>query len=161
MELLRKVTKHLYTPITLVLGRICAGKSSYCRQFPDKKHIAVSNIVRKLSGVHSRKALQDTGSLARLISDEIIREIHAYDGDVLVDGIRQYSIIRRIVKEFGRGEVGILWLEVPERERRKRFESRERPNELPFRQADLRDDDMGLSTIEDWAKQYGRVIHNY
>lgn len=162
MDLLREATEHLNKPIVLVLGRICAGKGTYCYQFPEKKHIVVSDIVKRIGGVRSRSDLQETGDLDRLIAEELIKEIRLHDEDVLVDGIRQLSILRAILQEFGKDKVDVLWLEVPKRERSRRFESRgRRRDDIPFDQADIRDENLGIGDVETWAKQRGRVIHNY
>lgn len=162
MDLLREATEHLNKPIVLVLGRICAGKGTYCHQFPEKKHIVVSDIVKRIGGVRSRSDLQETGDLDRLIAEDLIKEIRLHDEDVLVDGIRQLSIIRAITREFGKNKVDVLWLEVPKRERLHRFSNRgHRRDDIPFEQADTRDESLGIGEVENWARRHGRVIHNY
>lgn len=155
---------HSNKPIILVLGKICAGKGTYCQSFPEKKHITVSDIVKKVSGVRSRSDLQQTSQFDYLIADELIEKIRFYldEQDVIVDGIRQLSIIRAIVKEFGKENVDVIWLEVPTEERKRRFETRKRQrDDVPFEQADIRDTSLGLGDVENWAKQYGQVIPNY
>ena len=115
--------------IILVFGRICSGKSS----FQTNAHrIVVSDIVRKLINSNDRSQLQNTQHLDEQIAEEILRQMETYNyqmshnllkvHNIVVDGIRQPSIVKCILKQHP--EANLIWLDVPEETRRRRYEIR-------------------------------------
>lgn len=139
-------------PVILVLGKLCSGKGQYCRtHFPDRKQIIVSDIVRRLSGKTKRKDLQKTRNLDQQIADEIIEQL---DGEVVVDGIRQMSIVRRVMDAVGEKNVDIIWLDVPEEELKRRYTERGAEKDTgSFAHAEFQDRMLGLGDVERWAKE--------
>lgn len=139
-------------PIVLVLGKMCTGKGVYCEKaFPGMQKIVVSDIVKSLSGARTRSQLTKTKHLDLQIADEIVRQIHGHS-KVIVDGIRQMSIIQRIVDEFGEDNIDVIWLETPEDEMRRRYYRRgSRKDDQPFETALAKDEELGLGDVERWA----------
>ena len=115
--------------IILVFGRICSGKSS----FQASAHrIVVSDIVRKLINSNDRSQLQNTQHLDQQIAEKILQKMESYDylmshdllrvHNIVVDGIRQASIVEYILERFP--EAHLVWLEVPTETRKRRYETR-------------------------------------
>ena len=104
------------TKVTLLFGRICSGKSSY-RADELIPRVIVSDIVRSIIAdrAATRDQLQDTMHLDNLIADSIIQCIDIYEASygrgVIVDGIRQVSIVEKVLEKYPDAE--LVWLEVP------------------------------------------------
>lgn len=139
-------------PIVLVLGKMCTGKGVYCEKaFPGMHKIVVSDIVKSFSGAKTRSQLTRTKHLDQIIADEIIRQIHDHER-VVVDGIRQKSIIQRIVDEFGEDNIDVIWLQTSEDEMRRRYYRRgSKKDDQPFETALAKDEELGLGDVERWA----------
>lgn len=143
--------------IVLIFGKICSGKSTYADALcyvTKAKRITVSDIVKRVSGKATRSELQTTQDLDEQISAELILEIEKYD-KVVIDGIRQHSIVWNLVNKFGKPNVDMLWLEVADDVRRYRFYDRAiAKDDISFEQADERDEKLGLSYVakvfENW-----------
>ena len=119
--------------ITLLFGRICSGKSSYK---PDLPRIVVSDVVRSIIGSADRSKLQTTMNLDDQIADRIVKAVAAFkkykqshrnvdihiSDEIIVDGIRQSSIVDQILQSYP--DAKLVWLEVPVQERKRRYESR-------------------------------------
>ena len=143
--------------IVLIFGKICSGKSTYADALcyvTKAKRITVSDIVKRVSGKATRSELQTTQDLDEQISAELIVEIEKYD-KVVIDGIRQHSIVWNLVNKFGKPNVDMLWLEVADDVRKYRFYDRAiAKDDISFEQADERDEKLGLSYVakvfENW-----------
>jgi cytidylate kinase len=136
--------------IVLIFGKICSGKSTYADALcyvTKAKRITVSDIVKRVSGKVSRSELQQTQDLDVEIAKELIAEISKYD-KVVVDGIRQTSIVWLLVHEYARENIDMIWLEVPDDIRKYRFHDRSiAKDDISFEQADERDEKLGLLEV--------------
>lgn len=108
--------------ITYLFGRICSGKSTYK---PSIRRIEVSRIVKAITKDTSREDLQNTMHLDMHITENIAMVLDYYEHtqvkEVVIDGIRQPSIVEALIRDYP-GEM--VWLEVPVEERKRRYESR-------------------------------------
>ena len=93
--------------VTLVFGRICSGKGSY-RKDADKR-IVVSDIVKHIISSNNRDALQNSLHLDSQIGTTLINAIYiasmANRDHVVVDGIRQVSIVDRVLNAYPDAEL--------------------------------------------------------
>ena len=149
--------------ITLLFGKICSGKSTYADALcyvTKAKRITVSDIVKRVSGKASRSELQQTEHLDVAITEELCAEIAKYR-TVVIDGIRQYSIVRSLVEKFGLDCFDMVWLEVPDDVRRYRFYDRAiSKDDITFEEADERDDKLGLGELQNKLKDWYIKINN-
>ena len=110
--------------ITLVFGRICSGKGSYMKEAD--KRIVVSDIVKSMVSSTNRDALQNSMHFDSQIGTALINSIYiatmADKEHIVVDGIRQVSIVDRVLQAYPDAEM--IWLEVPYDERKRRYENR-------------------------------------
>lgn len=152
--------------IILVVGYTCSGKTTYCADFAVRegyRHLVVSDFVKKrLKSSKRADLIKDTSKqLARDIAVDLTDYLQEHD-KVIVDGIRQWSIIEFICKSFLLHEVEIRWLEVPYQELKRRFEARGAINEgLAFEQAYQKDNDLGLAECKKEINNLIQVIKNY
>jgi hypothetical protein len=148
--------------LTLLFGKICSGKSTYADAlcFVTKaKRITVSDIVKRVSGKATRSELQNTAHMDQLIAHELIQECNNYD-KVVVDGIRQYSIVENVLDCYG-DNVDMIWLEVPDEIRKHRFYGRSiSKDDITFEEADARDEKLGLLELQNKLKSSYIVINN-
>ena len=149
--------------ITLLFGKICSGKSTYADALcyvTKAKRITVSDIVKRLSGMTSRSQLSTTADLDESIAIELCKEIKRYD-KVVIDGIRQYSIVFELVLEFGRDEIEMIWLEVPDEVRRHRFYDRAiAKDDMTFEMSNELDDKLGLADLQEKLKDVYTIVNN-
>jgi len=149
--------------IVLLFGKICSGKSTYADALcyvTKAKRITVSDIVKRVSGKVSRSELQGTAHMDKEIALELIEEINKYD-KVVIDGIRQYSIVLELAAEFGFTELDLVWLEVPDDIRKYRFYDRAiSKDDITFEEADIRDEKLGLKELQDKLKDTYIKINN-
>jgi hypothetical protein len=153
--------------IIILLGRICSGKSSYK---PDSGYrIVVSNIVRDLIQSQERSALQDTLHLSDRIGEEIISCLDALttaikyklieDHTIIVDGIRQSSIIDQILQYYPHSS--LVWLDVPFEERKRRYNARNAEKDTEnFEVADNKAIELECQKIYSIFKEQIKVINN-
>ena len=153
------------TKITLLFGRICSGKSSY-KADELVPRIIVSDLVRSIIAdqAATRDQLQDTMHLDNLIANSIIECIDIYEASygrgVIVDGIRQVSIVDKVLKEYSNAE--LVWLEVPTEERKRRYESRKDIKDIePFEVADNKPIELECQNIFSTFKDKITIINNY
>jgi len=124
--------------ITLLFGRICSGKGSYLKD--QGTRIVVSDIVRSIVSSSNRDALQDSMHLDSRIAEGLIITINrALEADpykpVIVDGIRQVSIVDQVLINFPNAE--LIWLSASDSERKRRYEARKDIKDVePFEIAD-------------------------
>jgi hypothetical protein len=145
--------------LTLLFGRICSGKSS---MYPDAKRVVVSNIVKGILQTTDRNKLQDSLHLDQEIAQSICMNLHFYAEQyphVVVDGIRQSSIVDFVLKEFPDAE--LIWLEVPVRERKRRYEARKDVKDVElFEVADNKPIELECQKIYSIFKDKLRIINN-
>ncbi len=145
--------------ITLLFGRICSGKST---MYPDAKRIVVSNIVKGILETTDRDKLQDSMHLDLEIARSICMNLYHYAEQyphVVVDGIRQSTIVDFILAEFP--DVEMIWLEVPVEERKRRYESRKDKKDVqPFEIADNKPIELECQNIFTIFKNRLQIIHN-
>lgn len=150
-------------PIVLIFGKICSGKSTYANALSyvtKAKHITVSDIVKRVSGATTRSTLQMTHNLDEAIAVELVKEIEKY-GKVVVDGIRQKSIVDWLLKHFHRDDILMLWLDTPDEIREYRFRDRiMTKDDISFEQADQRDAELGLLELQEALKKQYVIINN-
>ncbi len=144
--------------IILVCGNLCSGKGHYCEnRYPDFHKIIVSDIVKSLIKSSGRNELSKTKHLDQQILSILIRQITFYE-KVVVDGIRQMSILKGLEDEFGSDIKDIVWLEVPEDTRRERFTQRgSAKDNLDFDTAMQTDRNLGIEDVENYVKGKHRV----
>ena len=149
--------------VVLLFGKICSGKSTYADALcyvTKAKRITVSDIVKRVSGKVSRSELQGTAHMDREIALELIAEIKKYD-KVVIDGIRQLSIVVELAAEFGQEELSLIWLEVPDDIRKYRFYDRSiSKDDITFEEADARDEKLGLKELAESLKDSYIIINN-
>ena len=146
--------------LTLLVGRICSGKSTYK---PDACRIVVSNIVKDIIKSSDRSQLQDTMHLAKRIATAITMIIdtsqHMFD-EIIVDGIRQPEIVEELLKYHPYAD--LVWLEVPEEERKRRYETRKDAKDTEsFEIADNKAIELECQKIFSIFKDQLTVVHNY
>lgn len=149
--------------IVLLFGKICSGKSTYADALcyvTKAKRITVSDIVKRVSGKVSRSELQNTAHMDQDICHELCQEINKYD-KVVIDGIRQYTIVTGLVSEYGLENLDLIWLEVPDATRRYRFYDRAiSKDDITFEAADERDEKLGLKELQDKLKDSYIIVNN-
>lgn len=153
------------TKVTLLFGRICSGKSSY-RADELIPRVVVSTLVRSVIADHAatRDQLQNTMHLDNLIADSIIQSIDIYEASygrgVIVDGIRQVSIVEKVLEKYPDAE--LVWLSVEDSERKRRYESRKDIKDVEsFEVADNRPIELECQKIYETYKDKLTIINNY
>ena len=146
--------------LTLLFGRICSGKSSYK---PKEYRIVVSNIVKGIISKSTREELQNTIHLDQKIGEAlvmVIDQVADHVEYVIVDGIRQASIVEMVLQHYPYAE--LVWLEVPTEERKRRYESRKDAKDVElFDIADNKPIELECQKIFTIFKQRLKVIDNY
>lgn len=149
--------------VVLLFGKICSGKSTYADALcyiTKAKRITVSDIVKRVSGKISRSELQNTAHMDVEIIKELCAEINKYD-KVVIDGIRQYSIVLGLSTEYGLSNIDMIWLEVPDEIRKYRFHDRAiSKDDITFEEADARDERLGLKELAESLKKTYTIINN-
>lgn len=145
--------------LTLLFGRICSGKSSL---YKDSYRIIVSNLVRGIINSASREDLQNTMHLDNKIAESVIRTIDYVIDEhphVVVDGIRQASIVEKVLQHYPKAE--LVWLSVTDAERRRRYISRMDAKDVePFELADTKPIELECQKIYEIYKDSIVVIDN-
>ena len=161
MKLIQVIEQINQKQIILVSGKIASGKGYFIsKKYPKYNVIVVSDIVKQLVGSSNRSKLTNTQSLDKQISDSLISKIKPLD-KVVVDGIRQLSIIKAIVNKFGEQSVNLIWLDVPNSILKQRFDNRDdAKDDLTFNQALKKDEQLGLNQVEQYIRANGIVINN-
>lgn len=147
--------------IVLVCGNIACGKGTFCKtKFPGYFHITVSDIVKKLSNETERSELGKTAHLDARIIQVLIDQIRQHD-QVVVDGIRQLSIVHALENHFQQQIKKVIWLDVPEDQRRKRFAERGDPKDNMNYDASMKSDRaLGIDKVEQYIRDKHHV-ENY
>lgn len=156
--------------IVFISGRICSGKGYTCSQLhltvPNCGHIIVSDTVRSIVNSNERQVLQNTAYMDKVIAHELARRIDnqfALNRElVIVDGVRQLSIIVELSKSFT--NVSYVWVECPAEIRKQRYIARQssKDSATSFEDAEAADDKLGLADLETWFKTVGTatIINN-
>ena len=153
--------------VLFLFGPICSGKSTVDLG-QQSIRITVSNVVKRLMQSEDREVLQKSKHLDNIIADEIIEEISMISNFVdivpqyiVIDGIRQYSIVKQIEQWITNStniQMEYVWLEVPTAERKRRFEARKDPKDtLTFEEAEKRDNALGLSELFSILKEQNKI----
>ena len=120
----------------------------------------VSDIVKSLINSEKRSDAVNTVHYDQQIITRLIDEINKHD-KVVVEGIRQPSIIQALQSYYGSQIVDMIWLDVPTDVRKERFNKRSRPgDDQPFDQAGHGDEGLGIGDVERIMKTKGRVASN-
>lgn len=145
----------------LVFGRICSGKSEY--RIKDRVgRVYVSGIVRGLVWNQDRNALQNTMHLDNQIAERILKafEDMNHTSEIIVDGIRQVSIVNKVLEVYPDAEM--VWLEVPTEERKRRYENRKDIKDIePFEVADNKPIELECQNIFSTFKDRLTIVNNY
>jgi hypothetical protein len=147
--------------LVLVFGRICSGKGSH---LPGIRRIVVSDIVKSIISSSNRDALQNSLHLDSQIATTLINNIYianmANEEEIVVDGIRQVSILDRVLNAYPEAE--LVWLEVPTEERKRRYEARKDAKDVePFEVADNKAIELECQKIFSTFKDKLTIINNY
>jgi len=154
--------------ILFLFGRICSGKSSF--NDTTSYRIVVSNIVRDLIQSKDRNKLQQTMHLDERIAEEIISCLDALTTaieknlierkTIIVDGIRQASIVEKVLEYYPKSE--LIWIEVPTETRKRRYETRNAEKDVePFDLADNMPIELECQKIFNIFEERLQIIHNY
>lgn len=154
--------------IMLLCGRICSGKSSF--KYTTSYRIVVSNIVRDLVQSQDRNALQQTMHLDERIAEEIVSCLDALttainknlieDKTIVVDGIRQASIIKRVLDWYPKSE--LIWIDAPTATRKRRYEARNAEKDVDsFDIADNKPIELECQKIYSIFKDRLSIINNH
>lgn len=154
------------TSVTLLFGRICSGKSSFK---PNAYKVGVSQLVRAVISDYAptatREQLQDTMHLDTKIAESILMvtdyatQLYKHP-EVVIDGIRQVSIVEMILEKYPNAE--LIWLEVPTEERKRRYESRQDIKDVEsFEIADNKPIELECQEIYSTFKDKIKIINNY
>jgi predicted kinase len=139
--------------IILVCGNIACGKGTYCtKKYPGFAHITVSDIVKQLSKQTERSELGKTAYLDLKIIQALIEKINQHD-KVVVDGIRQVSILHALENHYQQQIKKVIWLDVPEDVRKQRFAGRkDRKDNLDYDVAMASDRQLGIGDVESYIR---------
>lgn len=147
--------------ITMVFGRICSGKSEY--RIKDKVgRTYVSNIVRALVESSDRDKLQNSMHLDDQIAEKILEgpKLMEDTSEIIIDGIRQVSIVNKVLQHYPDAE--LVWLEVPTEERKRRYESRKDVKDVElFEVADNKLIELECQKIFSTFRDKLTIINNY
>lgn len=149
--------------VILLLGRICSGKGSYMKG--EGTRIVVSDVVKSIVNSSSRDLLQNSMHLDSRIAENLIILINraletTSNSPVIVDGIRQISILHQILTNFP--DANMVWLEVPTEERKRRYEARKDKRDVEsFEVADNRPIELECEKIFNTFRDKLTTIHNY
>ena len=158
MKLTELVAEH---NIILVSGNLCSGKGYYCAtQYPEYYHLPVSDVVKRLAKTNVRSQLANTESMDKLIVEELCKYIDAHP-NIVIDGIRQVSIIKALQYRYGDNIKDIIWLDVPDDTRRQRFANRaDKKDDVSFDDASAGDTKLGIGDVEKYMRYFGRTVNN-
>ncbi len=143
--------------IVLVCGNIACGKGTYCKtMLPNSVQLTVSTIVKQLSQQTERSELGKTAHLDEKISQVLIEKIDEVlkTSDVVIDGIRQVSILLALEHHFGTAIKKIVWLDVPESVRRQRFAGRnDAKDNMDYDTSMASDRGLGIDHVEHYIRE--------
>ena len=121
--------------------------------------VVVSDIVRGIINTANRDALQNTMHLDNRIAESIIEAASIHD-TIIIDGIRQVTIVDRVLAAFPDAE--LVWLEVPVEERKRRYEHRKDAKDVEsFEIADNKPIELECQKIFSTFRDRLKIINNY
>lgn len=128
------------------------------------KRIVVSDIVKSIVSSTNRDVLQNSMHFDNQIGTALINSIYiatmANREHIVVDGIRQVSIVDRVLQAYPDAEM--IWLEVPTEERKRRYLTRQDVKDVePFEVADNKAIELECQRIFDTFKDRLTIINNY
>lgn len=161
----KRMEKETKTKVTLLFGRICSGKSSFK---PSAYKVGVSQLVRAViadyAPIATREQLQDTMHLDTKIAESILivtdyaTQLYKRP-EVVIDGIRQVSIVEMILKHYPDAE--LVWLSVDDFERKRRYETRKDIKDVePFEVADTKPIELECQKIYETYKDRLVIVNN-
>lgn len=140
--------------VIFLCGEICSGKNYYYKNLMEVQgwdRIIVSDIVKELIQSKKREDLQSTANRDLQIADVIVVKMKTFNGKgkLVIDGIRQTSILERIEKSID-ADYGYIWLDVDFEKRRERYKARsaDKDKESSFEVAERRDIDLGIRKLQ-------------
>lgn len=151
--------------IRLVFGRICSGKGGYGKDPMENARVVVSDLVRTLVKTTDRSALQNTLDFDQAIADMILKRVEMLENmniwhNIIVDGIRQVSIVDKVLEVYPNAE--LVWIEAPTEERRKRYYNRQDVKDVEdFDVADNKPIELECQKIFDIFRDKLTIINNY
>jgi len=84
----------------------------------------------------------------------------ANEEEIVVDGIRQVSILDRVLNAYPEAE--LVWLDCPTEERKRRYEARKDAKDVePFEVADNKSIELECQKIFSTFKDQLTIINNY
>ena len=154
--------------IILLFGRICSGKTSF--KATSSYRIEVSNIVRSLIQSTDRDKLQQTMHLDERIAEEIVSCLDALttaisknliqEKVIIVDGIRQPSIVDKVLQWYPESE--LIWMDAPTATRKRRYEARHADKDIEsFDAADNKPIELECQKIYSIFKDKLQIINNH
>lgn len=132
----------------------------------DNARVVVSQLVGSLVRSNSRSDMQDTLHFDHILADLIVKRVGTLVNmnlwsNVIVDGIRQLSIVEKVVEIYP--EAQLIWLEVPVEERKRRYENRKdgKDSLQSFEVADNKPVELECQKIFDTLKDKLIIVNNY
>lgn len=132
----------------------------------DNARVVVSQLVGSLVRSNSRSDMQDTLHFDHILADLIVKRVGTLVNmnlwsNVIVDGIRQLSIVEKVVEIYP--EAQLIWLEVPVEERKRRYENRKdgKDSLQSFEVADNKPIELECQKIFDTLKDILIIVNNY
>lgn len=147
---------HSDKPIHLVMGRLCSGKGTFCEHllYDNGQLIVTSDIVRSITNIDKRSELCKTAYLDQTIADRMIEQIDTIlnsGSKVVVDGIRQVTIVQRLIDNYGLDNIELTWLDVDKEVLKYRFSKRkDAKDDQTFEELFDRDEQLGVRDLEQW-----------
>lgn len=151
--------------VIVVVGKVCAGKSTFAEYLLHHNTIDIGSIVRGI--MKSELRIHDKN-----LDQEIIRHLDygmrvQFGGEkVVITGIRQLSILRHIIENYSKEERELIWLDVPQEELKRRYMNRTalKDQSITFEEVIERDGKLGLNEVEQFIEQNQSlftIIKNY
>ena len=143
-----------------VVGNVSGDAS--CGSIGKVGRTYVSNIVRALVESSDRDKLQNSMHLDDQIAKKILEgpELMEHTEEIIIDGIRQVSIVNKILEVYPDAEM--IWLEVPVEERKRRYEARGAVKDIePFEVADNKPIELECQNIFSTFTDKIKIINNY
>jgi hypothetical protein len=132
----------------------------------DNARVVVSQLVGSLVRSNSRSDMQDTLHFDHILADLIVKRVGTLVNmnlwsNVIVDGIRQLSIVEKVIEIYP--EAQLIWLEVPVEERKRRYENRKdgKDSLQSFEVADNKPIELECQKIFDTLKDKLIIVNNY
>lgn len=147
--------------IVIVCGSLASGKGHFIRsRYPDYTAIEVSSVVKEISGFKTRSQLGTTKDLDNVIANHLIEKVMNCDNDnVIIDGVRQVTILHKLERYFKDSVKDVIWLDVPEHVRRQRFETRQnKKDDMTFDQSVESDRKLGIDDVEQYIRANHKVV---